>query len=102
MGWRFRKVFKIFPGIRLNIGKRGISGFTVGKRGLSAGIGRQGIFRNIGIPGTGLSHRSKIDGSDSLASPLIVLGIVGLIILGVIALCVISNELHIFNAVSGG
>jgi hypothetical protein len=60
MGWRFRKSFKLLPGIRLNIGRKGISSATIGKRGLSASVGRQGVFRNIGLPGTGLSHRSKI------------------------------------------
>ena len=89
MGWRFRKIFKILPGVRLNIGKTGITGVNVGKRGLSATIGKLGIFRNIGIPGTGLSHRSKIDGSPSTVGPFISLAFVGAVILGVIALCVI-------------
>lgn len=95
MGWRFRKSFKILPGIRLNLGKKGISGATVGPRGLSASIGKLGIFKNIGIPGTGLSHRSKIDGSPSFARALIGLGIVVLVIVGVVGLC-------IFFAVIGG
>ncbi|MFN0139173.1 MAG: DUF4236 domain-containing protein [Pyrinomonadaceae bacterium] len=89
MGWRFRKIFKILPGVRLNIGKTGITGVNVGKRGLSATIGKLGIFRNIGIPGTGLSHRSKIDGSPSAGAAFVGLAIAGAVIVGVISLCVI-------------
>jgi Protein of unknown function (DUF4236) len=89
MGWRFRKSFKILPGIRLNIGKKGFSSATVGKQGLSASIGRLGIFRNIGIPGTGLSHRRKIAGSPSALGAFIGLAFVGVVIVGVISLCVI-------------
>ena len=93
MGWRFRKSFKILPGIRINIGKKGISSATVGKRGLTTSIGKQGVFQNIGIPGTGLSHRSKVDGSPSLAGALVGFGIVAAVIVGVISLCVIFGAI---------
>lgn len=89
MAWRFRKIFKIVPGVRLNMGKKGITGVNVGKQGLSVTIGKLGIFRNIGIPGTGLSHRSKIDGQPSAAGAFVGLAIVGAVIVGVISLCVI-------------
>jgi hypothetical protein len=89
MGWRFRKSFKLLPGFRLNIGKKGITSATVGKRGLTTSIGKLGIFQNLGIPGTGLSYRSKVDGSRPLAGALIGFGIVAAVIVGVIALCVI-------------
>ncbi|GIV96838.1 MAG: hypothetical protein KatS3mg057_1495 [Herpetosiphonaceae bacterium] len=60
MGWRFRKSVKIFPGVRLNISKRGIS-TTVGVRGASVTFGQRGTYLNIGLPGTGLSYRTRID-----------------------------------------
>src|SRR5688572_29115670 len=88
MGWRFRKSFKILPGLRLNIGKTGITGAAVGKRGFTTSIGKRGIYQNLGIPGTGLSYRSKVDGSSSMAGPLIGVGIVAAIVVDVIALCV--------------
>lgn len=59
MGFRFRKSFKIIPGVRLNIGKKGLS-TTVGGRGLSVNIGKKGAYLNAGIPGTGISYREKI------------------------------------------
>mgnify|MGYP001293428771 CR=1 FL=1 len=54
MDWRFRKSFKLLPGFRLNIGKKGITSATVGERGFTTSIGKLGIFQNLGIPGTGL------------------------------------------------
>ena len=63
MGWRFRKTIKLAPGIKLNVGKKGITSATLGKRGASINIGSKGAYTNIGIPGTGLSYRKKIKSS---------------------------------------
>lgn len=58
MGLRFRKSVKLFPGIRLNLGKKGAS-VTVGRRGASMTFGKKRTRTNIGIPGTGLSWTSS-------------------------------------------
>ncbi len=63
MAFRFRKSFKIAPGIRVNIGKKGLSSIGIGPRGASMSVGSQGKHANIGIPGTGLSFRHKLDGT---------------------------------------
>jgi len=63
MGFRFRKSFKIAPGFRVNIGKRGITSFTIGKRGANLNISKKGVYSNIGIKGTGLSYRAKLASS---------------------------------------
>jgi hypothetical protein len=60
MGLRFRKSVKIFPGVRLNFSKSGIS-ITIGPRGASVSIGKRGVYANVGIPGTGISSRTRID-----------------------------------------
>ena len=60
MGWRYRKSFKLFPGVRLNVSSRGIS-TTIGARGASINVSRRGTYLNAGIPGTGLSYRQRID-----------------------------------------
>lgn len=57
---RFRRSITIFPGVRLNIGKGGIS-FSCGSRGATVTVGSQGAHANVGIPGTGLSYRTKLD-----------------------------------------
>ena len=59
MAMRFRKSIKLAPGVRLNVGKRGIS-TSLGARGASVNIGKNGVHSNIGIPGTGLSSRNKL------------------------------------------
>lgn len=58
MGFRFRKSLKIAPGIKLNIGKKGISSVSIGGRGATVNINRKGTRSTIGLPGTGLSHSS--------------------------------------------
>lgn len=59
MGLRFRKSFKLFSGLKLNIGKKSIS-TSFGGKGLSINTGTNGTFINSGLPGTGISYRSKL------------------------------------------
>jgi len=61
MGLRFQRVLRIFPWLRLNVSKSGVSG-SVGPRGADINIGRHGVTTNAGIPGSGLSYRSKMGG----------------------------------------
>lgn len=65
MGFRFRKSISIAPGVRLNIGKHGISSLSLGKRGMGISISKNGTYGNIGLPGTGLSYRTRIGGGTS-------------------------------------
>ena len=60
MALRFRRSIKIAPGLRVNLGKRGAS-LSVGGRGASVTFGPRGVYGNAGIPGTGLSVRSRLD-----------------------------------------
>jgi hypothetical protein len=62
MSLRFRRRIKILPGVHLNISKSGIS-TSVGVRGASLTLGKRGNYVNTGIPGTGISWRSKLDSS---------------------------------------
>lgn len=59
MGWRFKKYITIFPGVRLNISKSGIS-FTFGTKGASVNMAKDGAYLNTDIPGTGVYNRKKI------------------------------------------
>ena len=68
MGFHFRKSISIAPGIRLNIGKNGISSLSLGKRGMGISIGKNGTYGNIGLPGTGLSYRTRIGGGTIIRS----------------------------------
>ncbi|NNM56304.1 DUF4236 domain-containing protein [Acidocella sp.] len=58
MGFRFRKRFKIAPGIRVNLSKSGAS-LSVGKPGSTVNFGKRGERVTTGIPGTGLSYSKQ-------------------------------------------
>jgi Protein of unknown function (DUF4236) len=55
VGFRFRRSIKILPGIRINLGKRGVS-TSIGVRGAHVTFGRNGTRTTVGLPGTGLSY----------------------------------------------
>lgn len=58
MGWNFRRSVKLFPGIRLNVGKTGAS-VSFGVRGLRTTVGRRGTATTVGLPGSGLSFTAR-------------------------------------------
>lgn len=57
MAFRARKTIKLFPGVKINLSKSGIS-TTVGIKGASVTHGHGKRRTNIGLPGSGLSHTS--------------------------------------------
>jgi hypothetical protein len=59
MGFRFRRSIKLFPGMRLNLSKRGI-GASVGFTGLHVSSGPSGSRVTTSIPGTGVSFVNQI------------------------------------------
>jgi hypothetical protein len=88
MGFRFRKTIKVLPGIRLNVGKKGINSVSVGGRGATANIGKHGTHTTYSIPGTGISYRT---GSHKCGSESAGLGCCGLGFFGFIALAIFST-----------
>jgi hypothetical protein len=70
---RFRRSFRIGPGLRINIGKRGAS-LSAGVRGAHVTVGKDGVRTTVGIPGTGISYteqsgRSSPDTAKAPAEP---------------------------------
>ena len=59
MGFRFQRRLTLFPGVRLNFSRNGISA-SFGPRGASVTVGPRGSALNLGIPGTGLSYRHSL------------------------------------------
>ncbi|MBG0595732.1 DUF4236 domain-containing protein [Enterobacter hormaechei] len=59
MSLRLRQTFNLFPGVRLNIGKRGVS-VSIGVPGATLNVGQKGIKTTIGLPGSGLSYSSTL------------------------------------------
>ena len=69
MGFRIRKSISLGKGVRINLGKNGISSVTVGKRGAPhVTVGKRGTYVGTSIPGTGISYSQKISGKKSSAS----------------------------------
>ena len=62
MGFRFRKTIKLFPGVKLNLSKSGIT-TSIGGPGATINISKRGTRGTVGIPGTGISY------SENLSTP---------------------------------
>jgi hypothetical protein len=62
MGFRFRKSFTILPGVRVNLGKSGVTSVSVGGKGVRLTTGKHGTTVTTSIPGTGLSYSHRVDG----------------------------------------
>ena len=56
---RFRRSFKIFPGVKVNVSKGGVS-VSVGKPGATLNFSKQGVRQTIGLPGSGVSQTSYL------------------------------------------
>jgi hypothetical protein len=56
---RFRKTYKIFPGVKINISRHGIS-TSVGPRGMHLTFNKYGVRQSVGLPGSGLSETSYL------------------------------------------
>jgi hypothetical protein len=63
MGLRFRRSFQLFPGVRLNLSRTGVSA-SFGVPGATVNVGSRGVRSTIGLPGTGLSY-TTVHGSDA-------------------------------------
>jgi hypothetical protein len=99
MGFRFRKYFGVLPGLRVNLGKKRVS-LSIGVRGLTANISKDGIRKTVSAPGTGLSYSSyqkysKQEDSDKDRPPLALYGLIFAIV--VVAASIIILLWHIIN-----
>lgn len=63
MGFRIRKSISLGKGLRLNLGKSGVTSVTMGKRGAPhVTVGKGGTrFGTPIIPGTGISYETRLD-----------------------------------------
>jgi hypothetical protein len=61
MALRFRKSIKVMPGVRLTLGKKGISG-SLGVNGARMSVNSKGQIRGtVGLNGTGLSNTAVLN-----------------------------------------
>ncbi|WP_413664770.1 DUF4236 domain-containing protein [Microbulbifer sp. CNSA002] len=66
---RFRKSIKIAKGVRVNIGKKGVSSVSLGGKGLTLNASGKGIRATASIPGSGLSRSEMIYKSGNAQNP---------------------------------
>ena len=61
MGFNFRKSIKILPGVKLNISKKGMSSVSVGGKGATLNVRKDGNVKGtVGIPGSGMSYTETL------------------------------------------
>lgn len=96
--FRFRRSFKIMPGVRWNLGKRS-SSISFGGKGFHYTVGGpRGSRTTVGIPGTGLSytetsgHSSSSSEQNSGCAGCLGQIILFLIVVGGISMCVNSGK----------
>lgn len=60
MGFHFRRSVRLFPGVRLNASKSGLSA-SFGIRSAWRTVGKRGTRATIGLPGTGIAYSQRVD-----------------------------------------
>jgi len=114
MGFRFRRTIRVFPGLRLNLSRSGLS-TSVGARGARVTVGHGRVRETAGIPGSGAFYTEsqstrdeRQDGAGEAQAPagaarpslfgrvvrVIVLGIVGAFVLSVVLIWALATFLH--------
>ena len=81
MGLRFRKIFSVLPGVRLNVSKSGVS-TSLGGHGATVNVGTTGKRTvTLGIPGTGLSYNTPLNALTALlvVAAILIVGIIYLV-----------------------
>jgi hypothetical protein len=100
MGFRFHKRLRIIPGLWINLSKKGGS-LSVGGRGATINVNTDGHQETVGLPGSGLSYRTKRrkvrnPGAPARGAQGAVTGahIVYLVIIALVILWIIMTHLH--------
>lgn len=61
MGFRFRKIISVIPGVKLNLSKSGVS-TSLGGHGATVNVGTSGKRTvTLGIPGSGMSYQLPLN-----------------------------------------
>ena len=63
MAIRFHRQFTLFPGVKVNVSKTGMS-ITIGGKGFHLNFSKRGVMQTTNLPGKGLSHRSYLFKND--------------------------------------
>lgn len=92
MGFRFRKIISVVPGVKVNLSKTGVS-TSLGGHGATVNVGSSGKKTlTLNIPGTGMSYQIPLTWGTLLVGAIAVALICGLAFL--LAPDVIRAGLH--------
>lgn len=56
---RIRKSWNLFPGVKVNMSKGGMS-VSVGRKGFHLNFSKRGVRQTVGLPGSGISESSYV------------------------------------------
>jgi Protein of unknown function (DUF4236) len=91
MGFRFRKIISVIPGVKVNLSKSGAS-TSIGGRGATVNVGTSGRKTvTLGVPGTGMSYQLPLNAS-AVAFLIVAVLIVGVVYL--VAPTYVTAALH--------
>lgn len=66
MGFRFRKIISVLPGVKINLSKSGVS-TSLGGHGATVNVGTSGKRTvTLGLPGTGMSYQLPLTTSAAI------------------------------------
>jgi hypothetical protein len=78
MGFRFRKIFSVIPGVKVNLSKSGVS-TSLGGHGATVNVGSSGKKTlTLGIPGSGMSYQIPLTWGSLVVGLVAAVVIVGL------------------------
>lgn len=81
-GFRFRKSFKVFPGVKLNLSKSGLS-TSIGEKGRTINLGRKGNKATVGLPGSGMSYQRPFQ-TGKILYWIVTVAVVGYVLYGLL------------------
>jgi hypothetical protein len=94
MSLRFRRRLRITRGVWQNVGRRRVS-TSIGGHGATLKLSKRGAQSNLGLPGPGLSYRSKRSPLGSLGAQRggdVSVGIAAILALAVIACVILAAQ----------
>lgn len=87
MPFRFRKIFSLGKGFRINLSKGGVSS-SLGVPGATVNFGKRGARSTLGIPGSGLSYTTSMAGGTTEAKSNILVNLITLVISGTLIILI--------------
>ena len=81
MGFRFRKIISVLPGVKINLSKTGVS-TSLGGHGATVNVGTSGKRTiTLGVPGSGMSYQLPLNATAAVLviAAAIVIGVIYLI-----------------------